>query len=102
MTETQESLKVAISKIVHNENNNQIVYATEYLGYLPFGLYHWISCNNKQYDTELPLEFTSEDLDQLEKNGFITKMDYWENPDDDLESKTTYQVNLTDNLKNKK
>jgi hypothetical protein len=63
------------------------------LGYLPFGWYHWITVSGKDIDSsDLPSEFSRGDLDALEAAGLISRVDQWTNPEDDMESKTTYEV----------
>ncbi len=67
-------------------------YCTEYLGYLPFGMYHWICVNGRDI-ANLPFEFSRDDLDRLEAENLFRKTRYWVDPTDELHTKTTYEIN---------
>jgi hypothetical protein len=76
--------------------DRRIVYCFEYLGYLPFGLYHWVMVDGSDISPrELPDEFSIADFNALEREGLLRRVDEWINPDDELESKITFEVTAT-------
>ena len=93
MTSAQKQILEAVTKSLTHEGINRFEYRSEYLGYLPFGQYHWIVCGGKDISNELLSEFASSDLKKLEELGEIKMIEKWVNPDDETESKTTYELN---------
>ncbi|MCC9606010.1 hypothetical protein LOC68_20035 [Blastopirellula sp. JC732] len=93
LTQTQKQLLEGIQNAVALDRTKTFDYSTEYLGYLPFGMYHWISVNGKDIGTpNVPFEFSSDDLDKLEVEGHIRKTDHWVDPKDGSRTKTTYVI----------
>ncbi|WP_148595223.1 hypothetical protein [Aquisphaera giovannonii] len=75
-----------------DEQARRIVYCTEYLGYLPFGLYHWLEVSGKVIDSSaIPPDFSGRDLDALEAAGLLRVVGRLVNAEDELESRTTYE-----------
>jgi hypothetical protein len=71
---------------------NQAVYTSEWLGYLPFGLYHWVECNHATVSDQFPADWTQADLVALERCGFLARVSEWQDPDDEFHSRITYRV----------
>jgi hypothetical protein len=98
LTTTQTELLMCLRRAIQTKQCHRIVYCTEYLGYLPFGLYHWIETDGEDISAELRSEsafdWHREDLEALRARGFLTKIDEWTNPSDELETKTTFEVTL--------
>lgn len=96
LTALQIELLSALRLAVAAQRHDRIVYRSEYLGYLPFGMYHWIDLNEHDISRTFPsswcLEWSQRDLDALAAAGFLAKVEEWHNPDDELESSTTYDV----------
>ena len=70
-----------------------MVYCTEYLGYLPFGLYHWFAVSGKVIDlSALPPNFSRSDLDALAAEGLLRFVGRVANAEDESESRTTYEL----------
>lgn len=90
LTPLQMDLLRRLRSAVSSKPKREILYCTEWLGYLPYGLYHWMSADGQ--DCALPLDWSRTDLMALEEAGFLVKTAEWRNPDDELETKNTYQV----------
>lgn len=84
MTKTQKFLKKQITAHLKLNGSDEIVYCSEYLGYLPFGFYHWIECNGESIDKLYSFDWSSEDITALENIGFLKQIKYWQNPKDEL------------------
>ena len=69
----QEELLFTLRMAATRNQSNEIVYKTEWLGYLPYGLYHWIEVNGETVKTNNP-DSLQKDLFVLEKLGLITKV----------------------------
>ena len=92
LTELQTSLLDGIRHAVTSTADRRVVYRTEYLGYLPFGLYHWVKADDKDISLQLPLDFSRGDFDALERAGYLRRVDEWANPDDGTETSITFEV----------
>ncbi len=93
LTRTQADLLRCLRSAVAGERSRRVVYCTEYLGYLPFGLYHWMTANGKIIDSScLPWDFSREDLDALEAAGLLDRVHQLTNVEDSLESRTIFEV----------
>jgi hypothetical protein len=57
----------------------EIVYETDWLGYLPFGQYHWFECNGNEV-RDLPSGWEFSDVEALEAGGFLTRTGEWKDP----------------------
>jgi hypothetical protein len=94
LTASQADLLRCLRLATQAERGLRVVYCTEWLGYLPFGLYHWIEADGQDISTALPLGWSGEDLKALETVGLLLKVDERRNPSDELETKITYEVTL--------
>ena len=93
LTVIQELLMQHLQNAVSNTSHKQFVYYTEWLGYLPFGMYHWVQVDGKDVDSLNSIEpFGSSDLRALVTAGWLQVMDEWQHPDDPCESRTTFKV----------
>jgi hypothetical protein len=72
----------------------RIVYCSEWLGYLPFGLYHWVNADGQDISLTFPWGWCRTDFEALEKVGALARIDEWRNPSDEDETKITYEVAL--------
>ena len=72
------------------------VYHTEWLGYLPFGLCHWLVADGNDISRSIPSDWasdwSSEDLVALEREGLLKRIDEWTNPEDHCETTVTYEL----------
>lgn len=94
MTEELAILKNRIEAAVEAADCTEIMYRVEELGWLPFGVYHWIECSGSHLQN-LPFDFSSDDLSVLEQIGFLEKEREHTNPKDELDRSTWYRVHLS-------
>ena len=92
LTERQLALFRALGSSVEGKAHRRIEYHSEYLGYLPFGQYHWITVNGVDITSELPQDFSAADLDALSQSGLLTKVESWRNPKDESEVRMVFEV----------
>lgn len=92
LTATQLALLQALRNAASASTDRRIVYCSEYLGDLPFGLYHWVMCDGRDISEVLPSEFSFTDIEALEREGVLRRIAEWSNPKDELESKHTFEV----------
>jgi len=83
-------LRQAIEELCTRMQCDEIVYCTEWLGYMPCGVYHWIECAGETL-TEAP-DWVAADLQVLETQGFLQKLAQWQDPDDEFQTDTRYRV----------
>lgn len=95
LTSTQAELLISLRSAADRGRTGCFVYCTEYLGYLPFGLYHWIEINGQAIEASaLPPGYTRRDLDALESAGLLGMVGQLANAEDELESRTTYELRI--------
>jgi hypothetical protein len=93
LTPTQAALLACLRSAEAGERTRRVVYCTEYLGYLPFRLYHWFIVNGEHIDSSaLPPIFSRDDLDALEAAGLLCMVSRLANAENELESRTTYEL----------
>lgn len=91
----QRNLRDFIAAAATRLNCVEIIYCTEYLGYLPYGMYHWIDFNGAtDVMNRFAEEWSGTDLKALEQVGFLELLGCYENEQDSSETKTNYRVNL--------
>jgi hypothetical protein len=97
LTRVQNQLQKRIADAVERADHSQIEYHSEWLGYLPYGCYHWITCKGADVDVVLSEDWSVSDLTALEQAGFLQKIDESTNPDDPFEKTIiSYFVLLTE------
>ena len=84
--------QIAIRDRIASARSPQIVYCSEWLGYLPFGVYHWVECSGTSISDDFPIDWTAADLEALERHGFLTLVATWKDPADAFNTKVTYAV----------
>ena len=98
LTVLQIDLLQRLRLTVDAKPSRRVVYCTEWLGYLPFGLYHWIEAEGQDVSQTFPWEWYFDwcqtDLEALASVGLLVIIDEWKNPNDDCETRTTYEVSL--------
>ena len=52
----------------------EIVYCSEWLGYLPYGAYQWIEAAGRDVSAGMPAGWTLDDLLVLEREGFLERL----------------------------
>jgi hypothetical protein len=92
LTALQTDLLDRIRLAVETTHNHRVVYCTEWLGELPFGLVHWVEVDGEEISTTFPSDWQRSDLDVLDKAGLLTKVGEWQNPGDEFDTAITYEV----------
>jgi len=89
-TDLLRCLRVAVEAKPHR----RIVYCSEWLGYLPYGVYCWVEADSQEISKTFPADWQQADLEALAKAGLLAKIDAWQNPEDEYDTKVTYEVSL--------
>lgn len=92
MTALQRELARRLRQAAADVGVRRLVYRTEYLGYLPFGQYHWITVAGKDVSLALPDGWGRDDLEALADAGALVRVSQWVNPQDDCERESQYDV----------
>ncbi len=92
MTPTQQELIKQLRLAVEGTASRRIVYQTEYLGYLPFGKYHWITVADQDVSLKCPEGWCWQDLEALADAGELVRISNWINPHDELERVSHYDL----------
>jgi hypothetical protein len=92
LTAMQVAIRDRIATAARSAGSARVVHCSEWLGYLPFGAYHWVECEGASISGDFPADWSSADLAALERHGFLKLISAWTDPDDEFHSKTTYEV----------
>ncbi len=92
MTPLQEELARRLRHAVADTGGRRVVYRTEYLGYLPYGQYHWVTVAGKDVSLACPDGWEWRDLEILADAGVLVRVSHWVNPQDDSERESQYDV----------
>lgn len=76
--------------------DRRLVYRSERLGYLPYGLYHWVVVGGRDVSLALPDGWGYDDLQALADAGHLTKVDEWQDPADEYDRRITYEITPAD------
>ncbi|WP_145035669.1 hypothetical protein [Gimesia chilikensis] len=93
LTRPQLDLLERLQSALDGQAAQEFTYETEYLGYLPYGQYHWLAAAGQHLPGEI-LEFS--DLEALEKAGYLLRVSEWRNPEDDTHSRITFVLRSDD------
>jgi hypothetical protein len=95
LTRDQKALQERIASAVKTSCDREIVFTSEWLGYLPFGCYCWLEYTNEEgviQDIDMPFGCGERDLAALERHGFLQKTGERRNPDDSFDYSLNYRV----------
>ena len=92
MTSLQWELAQRLRRAAADASDKRVVYRTEYLGYLPFGQYHWVTVAGKDVSLVWPDGWGWRDLEALADAGVLLRVSRWVNPQDDSEQESQYDV----------
>jgi hypothetical protein len=87
----KSKLKKQLTELAINKKCNQLVYISEWLGYLPYGLYHWLEMNGEDISLTL-CEWTNKDLEELVLEGFLLEVSKELREDEPEYEKVTYLI----------
>jgi hypothetical protein len=54
--------------------------------------YHWVTVDGQDISRAFPLQWGRADLEALVRAGLLSQVDEWINPDDECETKVTFEV----------
>jgi hypothetical protein len=94
LTDCQDIIRAKIEAAVKVANCSDIEYKSEWLGQLPFGVYHWIECLGEDFSRDFPSGWSESDLTALEHAGFLERIDEYRNPKDEFDMRRKYRVHL--------
>ncbi|QDT40156.1 hypothetical protein Pan241w_02120 [Gimesia alba] len=92
LTYTQLKIVEQLLSALAGEPSREFTYVTEWLGYLPFGQYHWIEVAGQDLSTTFPTEWQFSDLEALERAGHLCRVSEWQNPNDELHRRIIYEI----------
>ncbi|WP_260960762.1 hypothetical protein [Pseudomonas citri] len=95
MDERQKAIRDKIVAVMAGSESNEIVYQSEWLGYVPFGVYHWVEYQGKDLSGDFPFGWSLEDLVGLQRIGFLEQLEAYENPEDQFDRCIRYRVWLS-------
>lgn len=70
----------------------EFIYASEWLGYLPYGAYHWLEVDGRDVTGGMPDGWQLEDLFRLEREGVLERLDEERDPKDEHGRRIRYRV----------
>ncbi len=94
MSDRQPIIRGRIEAVVAASGVGEITYQSEWLGYLPFGVFHWVEHRGRDISSDFPAGWTLEDLTDLERSGFLEVLETHENPEDEFDRRIRYRVCL--------
>lgn len=92
LSKTQREILVCLRDAAVASPQNEFTYVTEWLGYLPFGAYHWIEFNGIDLSKILPDGWLHSDIKNLEETGVVVRLSEWQDPNDEFHRKVTYAI----------
>jgi hypothetical protein len=92
LTDLQIDLLSRLRSAVERTPDRRFVYRTEWLGYLPSGLYHWIEVGPRDISGEMPTGWSHGDLEALTGAGLLAKVSEQRHPTDEYDRTITYEV----------
>jgi len=99
LNQIQHNLLSLLQNALMNSPDNTFVYHLDDLGFPPSVFYVWITVDGSDITSknlsDWDFGWSRRDLITLEDEGFIIKIDEWENPDDDFyDMEVTYRLKL--------
>ena len=92
MTPLQRDLAQQLQRAATEAGGRPVVYRTEYLGYLPFGQYQWVTVASEDISLACPDGWEWRDLEALADAGALVRISQWVNPRDNCERESQYDV----------
>lgn len=66
-----------IREATKSPGQHELVYCSEWLGYPPFGAYHWVEVRGHDISKDFPYGWQRSDLQCLEQAAFLRKLSEW-------------------------
>ena len=70
----------------------ELTYVTEWLGYLPYGVYHWLEVDGRDVTDGMPDGWQLADLVHLEREGLLERIDEARDPKDEHSLRIRFRV----------
>ncbi len=70
----------------------ELDYVSEWLGYLPYGAYHWLEVSGRDATDGMPTGWKLADLVELEREGILERLGEERDPKDDHACRIRYRV----------
>ena len=96
LTRSQFDLLERLKSALDGQVVQEFIYESEYLGYLPYGQYHWLAAAGQDLPSEILDSMQCSDLEALEKAGYLLRVSEWQNPEDDTHSRITFVLRSDD------
>lgn len=96
LTRSQFDLLERLQTVLFDQAAQEFTYETEYLGFLPYGQYHWLAAAGQHLPGEILDSMQFSDLEALEKAGYLLRVSEWQNPEDDTHSRITFVLRSDD------
>ena len=92
LSDVQRKILAELEEAAKALSQRELVYCSEWLGYMPFGAYHWVEVCGEDVSTRFPAGWQQVDLQQLERAGCLRQLGRWQDPDDEHHYKLTYAL----------
>jgi len=92
MTPLQQELARRLQRAAADTGGRRVVYRTEYLGYLPFGQYHWVTVSGADVSLACPDGWEWRDLEALADSGALVRVSHRTNPKDGCDRESQNDV----------
>jgi len=69
-----------------------VTYVSEWLGYLPYGVYRWLEVDGRDVTDGMPDGWRLEDLARLEREGFLERTGEERDPKDEHSLRIRFRV----------
>ena len=89
-------LKVLVESCQEHQTDGVFRFVSEYLGYLPFGLYMWVEVgNDNNVDKSLPSRWEREDIEAIARLGFAELIQKYVQSEDGMDYTIHYRLTLS-------
>jgi len=90
---SQKQLLDAIKRASKPDSESKITYHSEWLGYLPYGCYHWVCVDDEDISATInEMDGVETDLEHLSKLGLLIEVRRHTNPEDEFEKLIEYKI----------
>ena len=87
----QLQILTVLCQVAREQATTELKYVTEWLGYLPFGQYHWIEIGKERAaESRIPTDWAEKDLDALKNAGLLELIEY--EAGDDMDATSRYRI----------
>jgi hypothetical protein len=91
LSDVQLGVWLRIRAVCSELGTSEFTYRSEWLGYFPFGAYHWIEIRANEIK-EMPSGWSRADLLALEAEELVRCVESWQSPNDEFESTMLFNI----------